>query len=118
MAPFSFMFIALGKTSEDDVRTILMDCEFGTLNRIDTADMPDGRRKFFIHYSEFTAGDLRDRLVDFEKRKADGEVDVRPPRIVYGEKRDGSPVYWQVYKALTPVEREKKSKTGFKPRLE
>ena len=118
MAPFSFMFIALGKTSEDDVRSILMECAFGTLNRIDTAPMPDGKRKFFVHYSEFTAGDLRDRLVDFEKRKANGEVDVRPLRIVYGEKRDGSPVYWQIYKALTPAEREKKSTTAFKPRFE
>ena len=118
MAPFSFMFIALGKTTQDEVHSILMDCGFGTLNRVDTAEMPDGRRKFFVHYSDFTASDLRDRLIDFEKRKEAGEVDVRPPRIVYGEKRDGSPVYWQVYKTLRPDEREKKTKTTFKPRLE
>ena len=118
MAPFTFMFIALGKTSEVDVRQILKDCAFGTLHRIDTSDMPDGRRKFFIHYSEFTAEDLKSRLVEFERRKAEGEVDVRPPRIVYGEKRDGSPVYWQIYKAMTSDERASKSKTTFKPRLE
>jgi len=118
------MFIALGKTSESDVRQILDDCAFGTLKRMDTSDMPDGRRKFFVHYSEFTARDLQERLVEFEKRKGEGEVDVRPPRIVYGEKRDGSPVYWQIYKAMTDEERDSKSKmtvrkpATFKPRLE
>ncbi len=118
------MFIALGKTSESDVRQILDDCAFGTLKRMDTSDMPDGRRKFFVHYSEFTARELQERLVEFEKRKGEGEVDVRPPRIVYGEKRDGSPVYWQIYKAMTDEERDSKSKTTvrkpatFKPRLE
>jgi len=110
------MFIALGKTSEVDVRQILEDCAFGTLFQIDTATMTDGRRKFFIHYSEFTAQDLKSRLVEFEKRKLEGEVDVRPPRIVYGEKRDGSPVYWQIYKALTLKELEKaKTQTPRKP---
>ena len=118
MAPFSFMFIALGKTTEDEVRGYLNDCEFGTLDRVDTSDMPDGRRKFFVHYKEFTSQDLKTRLVEFEQRKAAGEVDVRPPRFVYGEKRDGSPVYWQLFKTLTPSERAAKSKTTFKPRLE
>ena len=118
MAPFSIMFITLGKSTEAEVRAILTDCGFGTLNRIDTADMPDGRRKFFVHYSDFTAQDLKTRLVEFETRKADGEVDVRPPRVVYGEKRDGSPVYWQIYKTMTPDERAKKSNTQFKPRVE
>jgi hypothetical protein len=56
--------------------------------------------------------------VEFERRKAEGEVDVRPPRIVYGEKSDGSPVYWQIYKAMTSDERASKSKKVFKPRLE
>jgi hypothetical protein len=115
MAPFTFMFIALGKTSEVDVRQILNDCAFGTLFQIDTATMTDGRRKFFIHYSEFTDQDLKRRLVEFEQRKLEGEVDVRPPRIVYGEKRDGSPVYWQIYKALTLEELEK-AKTEERPR--
>jgi hypothetical protein len=118
MAPFSFMFIALGKTTEDDVKQILADCAFGTLNRVDVADMPDGKRKFFVHYSNFTAGELRERLLEFDRRKAAGEVDVRPARIVYGEKRDGSPVYWQIFKTATPDERAKKATTAFKPRVE
>ena len=119
MAPtFSFMFIALGKTSEVDVRQVLTECGFGELDRIDTADMPDGRRKFFVHYREFTAHELRDRLVDFEKRKSEGEVDVRPVHLVYGEKSDGRPVYWQLYKTLTPTERAAASKKPFKPRVE
>ena len=118
MAPFSFMFIALGKTTEAEVRDILGDAAFGTIDSIHISDMPDGRRKFFVHYREFTASDLLGRLVEFEKRKEEGEVDVRPPRLVYGEKADGTPVYWQLYKTMTPSERTAKAKKPFKPRLE
>ena len=119
MAPtFSFMFIALGKTSEAEARDILEGASFGTIDNIHVADMPDGRRKFFVHYREFTAHELRDRLVDFEKRKSEGEVDVRPVHLVYGEKSDGRPVYWQLYKTLTPTERAAASKKPFKPRVE
>jgi hypothetical protein len=118
MNPFSIMFIALGNTSEVDVRQIFSEKNLGTIDRIDTATTPDGRRKFFIHYSDFTAEDIKSRLVDFEKRKLEGEVDVRPPRIVYGEKRDGSPVYWQIYKTLTPSELASRSfKTTVTPRI-
>jgi hypothetical protein len=119
--PFSFMFIALGKTSECDVRIIMSDLNLGTIDSIDTLNMPDGRRKFFVHYSNFTARDLQARLVDVERRQREGEVDVRPPRIVYGEKSDGSPVYWQIYKALALTKRTEltsRPKTTFKPRLE
>ena len=118
MAPFSFMFIALGKTSEEEARSILNDSQLGTIDSVHVSDMPDGRRKFFIHYRDFTAKDLQTRLVEFEKRKAEGELDVRPPRLVYGEKANGDPVYWQLYKTLTPNERAAKSKKPFKPRLE
>ena len=118
MAPFSFMFIALGKTTEAEVRAILGDSNLGTVDSIHISDMPDGRRKFFVHYLDFTSRDLRERLMDFEKRKAEGEVDVRPPRLVYGEKRDGTPVYWQLYKTMTPAERTAAARKPFKPRLE
>ena len=118
MAPFSFMFIALGKTSEAEARDILNNAELGTIDSVHVSDMPDGRRKFFFHFKDFTAKELRDRLVEFEKRKAEGEVDVRPPRLVYGEKANGDPVYWQLYKTLTPNERAAKTKKPFKPRLE
>ena len=119
--PFSFMFIALGKTSECDVRIIMSNLNLGTIDSIDTLNMPDGRRKFFVHYSNFTARDLQARLVDFERRKEQGEVDVRPPRIVYDETRDGKPVYWQIYKALALTKRTEltsRPKTTFKPRIE
>lgn len=119
---YSFMFMALGSTTEKDVIDVLGPLALGTLQKIDRVEVSEGPKagmaKFFVHYSDMTNVKLRADLNDFAKRKEDGESDVQPKRIVYGIKRNGSEMYWQIFKCPTPAEREKKTESEFKPRVE
>lgn len=118
---YSMMFIALGATTETEVRETFGQLRLGTLQKVDRAEITEGPKagmvKFFLHYSQMTADTLRAELDDFETRKKAGEVNVRPKRVVYGVKKNGDEMYWQLYKCATPAEREKKP-TEFKPRVE
>ena len=122
MAPFSFMFMALGFTSVEEVKAVLDSLKLGTLLRIDRTEVTEGPKsgmaKFFVHYEDMVNAKLRADLEDFEKRKSEGEVDVRPKRIVYGMTKDGREQYCQVFKCKTPAEREKQGKAEFAPRVE
>ena len=122
MAPFSFMFMALGFTSVEEVNAVLESLKLGTLLRIDRTEVTEGPKsgmaKFFVHYEEMVNAKLRSDLEEFERRKSEGEVDVRPKRIVYGMTKDGREQYWQVFKCKTPAEREKQGKSEFAPRVE
>ena len=122
MAPFSFMFMALGFTSAEEVKAVLESLKLGTLLRIDRTEVTEGPKsgmvKFFVHYEDMVNAKLRTDLDDFELRKLEGEMDVRPKRIVYGMTKDGREQYWQVFKCKTPAEREKQGKSEFAPRVE
>ena len=116
------MFIALGATTEEEVRETFGALRLGTLQKVDRAEITEGPKagmvKFFLHYSQFMADTLREQLDDFETRKKAGEMDVRPKRVVYGVKKNGDEMYWQLYKCATPAEREKAKPAEFKPRVE
>jgi len=123
MAPYSFMFMALGATSEAEVRETLTSLNLGGSFTIDRVEVTEGHKagmaKFFVHYADMTSVSLRKELDEFAQRKADGEVDVRPKRIVFGRNRDGRDMYWQIFKCDTPAEREAKGKASeFKARVE
>jgi hypothetical protein len=119
---YSMMFIALGATTEAEVRETFGQLRLGTLQKVDRAEITEGPKagmvKFFLHYSVMTADSLRAQLDDFETRKKEGEVNVRPKRVVYGVKKNGDEMYWQIYKCATPAEREKAKPAEFKPRVE
>ena len=119
---YSFMFIALGATTEAEVRETFGALRLGTLQQVDRAEITEGPKagmvKFFLHYSDFTATKLRAELSDFARRKAEGEMDVRPKRVVYGVKKNGVEMYYQIYECATPAERERAKPTEFKPRVE
>jgi len=116
------MFIALGATTESEVREVFTQLRLGVLQKVDRAEITEGPKagmvKFFLHYSSFTADALRAELDEFANRKAEGEMNVRPKRVVYGVKRNGDEMYWQLYKCATPAEREKAKPEEFKPRVE
>jgi hypothetical protein len=90
---YSMMFIALGATTEAEVRDTFGQLRLGTLQKVDRAEITEGPKagmvKFFLHYSVLTADTLRAELDDFETRKKEGEVNVRPKRVVYGVKKNG-----------------------------
>jgi len=67
--------------------------------------------KYFVHLSSVTpaGASLAAQLADVAKRQSEGEVDVYPKRIVHGTRRDGSDMYWQIYKTMTPAERAAKT---------
>ena len=111
-----FISKALTVTTAEDVRTKFTDLELGVISAIDMKEYDrDGTtfRKFWIHYSAYStephAVGLMDRLKQNELRQKNGEVipagDI--PRIVYGvNRRTGNDMYWQVFSAKTPEERE------------
>jgi hypothetical protein len=119
MAPFSFMFMALGFTSVEEVNAVLESLKLVRIDRTEVTEGPkSGMAKFFVHYEDMVNAKLRADLEEFERRKSEGEVDVRPKRIVYGMTKDGREQYWQVFKCKTPAEREKQGKSEFAPRVE
>ena len=76
---YSLMFIALGATTEAEVRETFGALRLGTLDKVDRAEITEGPKagmvKFFLHYSQFTADTLRAQLDEFEQRKKEGEVE-------------------------------------------
>jgi hypothetical protein len=126
MAPFSFSMIALGRTTEQDVRDVLGDLDLGVLDSIHRRDLDDGRAQFYMHYSSASAtgATFASQLADVEKRQKEGEVDVWPKRIVIGfNEKTQRDVYWQIYKTKTKAERASTPKateavsTKMKPRI-
>jgi len=111
-----FISKALTVTTVEDVRTKFLELELGEIAAIDMKEYDrDGTtfRKFWIHYSVYStephAVGLLERLKRNEARQKNGEVipagDI--PRIVYGvNRRTGNDMYWQVFAAKTPAERE------------
>ena len=65
---------------------------------------------YYVHLDYLTAEgvSLATQLADVERRKAAGEANVWAKRIVHGTRRDGSDMYWQIYKTATPAERAAK----------
>ena len=63
MAPFSFMFMALGFTSVEEVKAVLESLKLGTLLRIDRTEVTEGPKvgmaKFFVHYEDMVNAKLR-----------------------------------------------------------
>jgi hypothetical protein len=127
MAPYSFMFMAPGATSEAEAREILTTLGLGSQPVIDRVEVTEGLKagmaKFFVHYSDMKADKLRAELDEFASRKAAGEMNVQPKRIVYGVNKHGKEMYWQIFKCATPeqreAEREGKTKVvEFTPRVE
>jgi len=111
-----FISKALTVTSVEDVRTKFEELDLGVIASVDMKEYDrDGTtfRKFWVHYSNYSteahAVGLMDRLKRNEERQKNGEVipagDI--PRIVYGvNRRTGNDMYWQVFSAKTPAERE------------
>jgi len=116
---FSFMFMCPSVTNTAEVEETLTRLNLGSNMQIDRAEVTEGPKagmsKFFVHYNTFTAAKLKADLEDFKKRKEEGEVNVRPKRIVYDVTKDGRERYWQIFKCATPAEREK---ADFNPRVE
>jgi len=115
MSPFSFSMIALGRTTEQDVRDVLKDLDLGVLESIYRRDLDDGRAQFFVHYASTSViGEaLAAQLANVEKRQSEGEVDVWPKRIEYGfNEKTQKPIYWQIYKTATKAERAAASKAN------
>ena len=117
---FSFMFMCPSVTKTAEVEETLTRLNLGTNMQIDRAEVTEGPKagmsKFFVHYTTFTALKLKADLEEFKKRKEEGEVDVRPKRIVYDVTKDGRERYWQIFLCATPAEREQKAE--FNPRVE
>lgn len=111
-----FISKTLAMTSVADVREKFEELDLGEIASIDMKDYTrDGNdyRKFWIHYSNYStephATALMDRLKRNEDRQKHGEVIPAGeiPRIVYGiNKRTGGDMYWQVFSAKTPAERQ------------
>jgi hypothetical protein len=104
----SFMMTIPKYFTEDDVRRILESLRLSEKFTIDTAPAQvEDRIKYFVHLDDLTATGqmLATQLADVERRKAAGEANVWPKRIVHGTRRDGSDMYWQIYKTATPAER-------------
>jgi hypothetical protein len=110
---FSFMMTIPAYFTEVQVRAILEALGLTNENiAIDTApaQKPD-YVKYFVHISGVTptGASLAAQLADVAKRQSEGEVNVYPKRIVHGKRRDGSDMYWQIYKTATPAERAAKT---------
>jgi hypothetical protein len=110
---FSFMMTIPAYFTEVQVRAILEALEITNDSiTIDTApaQKPD-YVKYFVHISSVTptGASLAAQLADVAKRQSEGEVNVYPKRIVHGKRRDGTDMYWQIYKTATPAERAAKA---------
>ena len=111
-----FISKALTVTSVEDVRAKFEELDLGVIEAVDMKEYDrDGTtfRKFWIHYSNYStephAVGLMTRLNVNETRQKNGEIipagDI--PRIVYGvNRRTGNDMYWQVFSAKTPAERQ------------
>ena len=109
---FSFMMTIPKYFTEVQVREIL-DALGLTKDSmtIDTAPAQKAEYvKYFVHITSVTpvGASLAAQLEDVAKRQSEGELNVYPKRIVHGMRRDGSEMYWQIYKTATPAERAAK----------
>jgi len=107
----SFMMTIPKYFTEDDVRRIIESLRLSEKFKIDTSPAQvEDRVKYFVHLDDLTATGqmLATQLADVERRKAAGEANVWAKRIVHGTRRDGSDMYWQIYKTATPAERAAK----------
>ena len=84
----------------------------GELEAVHDHTMGDGRLKLFAHMKNPTDAGRRlaAKLADVETRQKEGEVDVWPTKLEHAQRRDGSYMYYQLYK--TPTLAERASKTG------
>jgi hypothetical protein len=108
----SFMMTIPKYFTEDDVRRIVESLRLSETFKIDTAPaQAEDRTKYFVHLENLTPDGrtLATQLADVERRKTAGEANVWPKRIVHGTRRDGSDMYWQIYKTATPAERAVKT---------
>ena len=121
------MFMSPSATTMAEVEETLATLDLGLKPQIDRAEVTEGPKagmsKFFVHYSDMKADKLRAELDEFASRKAAGEMNVQPKRIVYGVNKHGKEMYWQIFKCATPAEREaeREGKTKvveFTPRVE
>jgi hypothetical protein len=107
----SFMMTIPKYFTEAQVRETLESLGLSKTCKIDTApSQTEDRTKYFVHLEDLTATGqmLATQLADVERRKAAGEANVYPKRIVHGTRRDGTEMYWQIYKTATPAERAAK----------
>jgi hypothetical protein len=114
---FSFMTTMLGRTTTGEFETVLNMLALGERAGIDRVELDDGRVKMFVHYASSTAtGEAFAAQLAAVEAKQKAKESVWPKRIVYDQKRDGSDVYWQVYKCPTKAERAS-VKTEFTPSI-
>jgi len=98
--------------TKDQVEAIITSLGLSKKFTIDTAPaQTEDRTKYFVHLDDMTPNGqaLATQLADVERRKAAGESNVWPKRIVHGKRRDGTDMYWQIYKTMTPSERAAKA---------
>ena len=108
----SFMMTIPTYFTKDQVDTIIGSLGLSKKFTVDTAPaQSEDRTKYFVHLEDLTPDGraLATQLADVERRKAAGEANVWPKRIVHGTRRDGSEMYWQIYKTMTPAERAAKT---------
>ena len=107
----SFMMTIPKYFTEDDVHRIVASLRLCEKFKIDIAPaQAEDRTKYFVHLEDLTSDGrtLATQLADVERRKTAGEANVWPKRIVHGRRRDGTDMYWQIYKTMTPAERAAK----------
>ena len=103
--------------TEDDVHRIVTSLRLCEKFKIDIAPaQAEDRTKYFVHLENLTSDGrtLATQLADVERRKTAGEANVWPKRIVHGTRRDGTDMYWQIYKTATPAERAAKTQQAEK----
>jgi hypothetical protein len=108
----SFMMTIPTYFTKDQVEAIIGSLGLSKKFTVDTAPaQSEDRTKYFVHLEDLTPDGraLATQLTDVERRKAAGEANVWPKRIVHGTRRDGSEMYWQIYKTMTPAERAAKT---------
>ena len=108
----SFMMTIPAYFTKDQVEAIVESLGLSSKFTIDTAPAQTAdRTKYFVHLEDLTPDGrtLSLALADVERRKTAGEANVWPKRIVHGTRRDGTDMYWQIYKTATPAERAAKT---------
>ena len=83
----------------------------GDLEAVHDHTMGDGRLKLFAHMKNPTDAGRRlaAKLADVETRQKNGESNVWPTKLEHAQRRDGSYMYYQLYKAPTLAERAAKT---------
>jgi len=83
----------------------------GDVEAVHEHKMEDGRLKLFVHMKNptDTGRRLAAKLTDVETRQKEGEVNVWPTRLVHAQRRDGTDMYYQIFKTPTLAERSAKT---------